>query len=112
MNRQVIIFSAMLLFVGCSNETRSVHAVAEKLDRVRTEMIRQSQNDEEKARIAGAKAFENIEGLERSVAGFSVPIGTNSAHISFTIKHLKATEVDVLAKEALEDLRFATKQGR
>jgi hypothetical protein len=39
--------------------------------------------------------------------GVSVPIGTNSVHVSFTLEHFQKTTPEVLAIEALEDLRHA-----
>lgn len=108
------VFLALILIVvatGCSREKAADPAVAEKIHLVLAEMVRQSKSDEEKAQLQKAEPFQNIAGVEMQLAGFSVPIGTNRAHISFTIDHLRKTKVDVLAKEAFEDIRLAAEQS-
>ena len=118
--RRVGVLSTLLLLLvlgGCSKQdssgaSNSTQKARAKLDRVFPFMIRLSQDEAEASRLRLAEPFVTIKGLDMPIAGFSVPIGTNGnrAHVSFTIDHLLKTEAEVLAKEALDDLRMATQR--
>ena len=85
-----------------------------KLNVVLEQMVGRCENPQDKADLKSAEPFYKIQGLAADIIGFSVPInpGTNRAHITFTLEHFLRTAPEVLAAEALEDLKTARETKR
>ena len=78
---------------------------------VRAEMVRQSQEPDAKQALESGKIFVNLKGLDMAIVGVSIPntITGKRILVSFTQEHFEKNQVDVLAREGLEDFAMALK---
>jgi hypothetical protein len=114
MNKWTVIFATVisLLAVGCGSTSQptgssSGESAKEKMQRVVTEAIRQSDDPLEKAALQEGKVFVNLKDLDMEIVGVSLVMNAkgNRGHISFTRDRFEAGTVEDLAKAVLEDLR-------
>lgn len=74
--------------------------------------IRAAKDPQDRAAFQSGEIFVNLEGLDISLVGVSVPLDNEGrrAHLSFTADYFEAKPPEALAQDALKDLARARTQ--